>query len=170
MTPMRTVGEPAIPGKITVRAGNRKVVLAKHAGESARHVLLKALVFGLYVADYPELVAEPRFSGRYRPDLLQLNAAGEPVFWAECGATGHEKLAFLARAYPSTHIVVAKQVARIDPLAEAVSGIVDPLRRMAPLDLVNVPADAERFIGQTGKITVAFGDVALRRFEPGTPD
>jgi hypothetical protein len=163
---MRAAGEPAIAGKITVRAGGRKVVLVKRAGESARHVLLKAIVFGLYVAAYPEIVVEPRFAGRYRPDLLQLGDDGVPLLWGECGTTAHEKLAFLARAYPSTHLVVAKQAARIEPLAGAMAAILAPLRRTAPLDLVNVPDDAERLIGPTGELAVRFEDVDLRRFEP----
>ena len=139
------------------------MVLAKHAGESTCHVLLKALVFGLYVADYPALSVEPHYPGRYRPDLLQLDD-GTPVFWAECGVTGHEKIAFLARTYPTTHIVIAKQLPRIDPLADALAEIVTPVRRQAPLDLVNVPADAERFISPTGEIAVTFRDVEVRRF------
>jgi len=163
---MRADGEPAIPGKITVRAGGRKVVLVKHAGESARHVLLKALVFGLYVDAYPALVVEPRFPGRYRPDLLELGDDGTPRFWAECGVTGHEKIAVLARAYPTTHIAIAKQLPRIDPLADALSAILALIRRAAPLDLINVPADAERFISPTGEIAVTFADVEVRRFDP----
>lgn len=166
MTRMRLAGEPALPAKITVRAGGRKVVLAKQAGESARHILLKALVFGLYVPDYPDVVIEPRFHQRYRPDLLHLDPAGQPTFWAECGVTGRDKLLALIRTYPATHLVVAKQLPRIESLREAMATMVAATRRSAPVDLVNVPADADRFIGPNGEITVTFQDVARYRFPP----
>ena len=47
MPRMTARGEPPLAGKLTVRAGGRKLVLAKRAWESERDVLLTARVFAL---------------------------------------------------------------------------------------------------------------------------
>ena len=113
---MTADGELPLAGKLTVRAGGRKVILVKRARESERHVLLKALVFGLYVDRYPELTVEPRIRHRHRPDVVALGPDGRPSFWAECGETGKQKLEHLVRAFPGAHLVVAKQVPNPAPL------------------------------------------------------
>ena len=161
---MTADGELPLAGKLTVRAGGRKVILVKRARESERHVLLKALVFGLYVDRYPELTVEPRIRHRHRPDVVALGPDGRPSFWAECGETGKQKLEHLVRAFPGTHLVVAKQVANPAPYEAMIRAALDSVRRSAPVDLVEFPPDAARFIADDGEIAIAFDDVQLRRF------
>src|SRR3712207_1194814 len=105
---MPTRTDLALPRKFTVRADDLKLVLVKGAGESERHVLLKALVFGLYVATYPQLAVEVAIGKRYKPDLVALDDGGHAIFWAECGEIGRDKIIHLVRGYPRTHLVVAK--------------------------------------------------------------
>lgn len=164
MARMTSRGELPLPGKLTVRAGHRKVVLAKRAWESERHVLLKALVFGLYVAGYPELAVERAIGERYKPDLVALEVDGQPLLWAECGETGRQKLEYLIKALPGTHLVVAKQVASIAPHRAVIETAVAKGKRSAPVELLNFPPDASRFLGEDGGITIGFADVTLVRF------
>ncbi len=164
MPRMTVRGEPPLAGKLTVRAGGRKLVLAKRAWESERHVLLKALVFALYVRAYPNLAVERSIGHRYKPDLVALDAEGRLVFWAECGETGREKLAFLVKAFPATHLVIAKQVPTQAPYEAMVRQALAGVRRTAPVELLNVPADAARFIGEDGAISVTFEEVEVVRF------
>lgn len=159
MARMTTHGELPLAGKLTVRVGGRKLVLAKRAWESERHVLLKALVFGLYVPIFPNLTVERPIGHRYQPDLVALAADGRPLFWAECGETGRQKLASLVRAFPDTHVVVAKQVATLAPYAAMVRAAVSGVRRGAPVELLNLPPDADRFIAPDGEITIGLADV-----------
>ena len=84
---MRHGDEATLPRKLTVRAHGRKLILAKRTWESERHVLLKALVFGLYVPSYPDLFVERAIGHRYVPDLVALDSHSDPVFWTECGET-----------------------------------------------------------------------------------
>lgn len=161
---MTARGEPPIGGKLTVRAGGRKLVLAKRAGESERHVLLKALVFGLYVGRYPDLAVERPVGHRYTPDLVALGSGGRPVFWAECGVTGRDKLAHLIRTFPATHLVVAKQVASLAPFEAMVRTVLAGTVRAAPIEIVNVPPDAARFVGEDGRITIGDDDAEIVRF------
>lgn len=158
---MREPGEPAIAGKLTIRAGGRKVVLRKHPWESSRHVLLKALVFALYVPDYPALVIEPPRGGRYAPDLAAFAADGAPVFWAECGETGRDKLGWLLKHRPATHLVLARQGVALDPWRSLVDELAVGLRREAPVELVLVPRGAERFIRPNGEVVVSRDDVTI---------
>jgi len=161
---MREPGEIPLPGKMTVRADGRKLVLGKRPGESARHVLLKAIVWALYLPRYPQLSVEPPRRGRYRPDLVALDDDGDPLFWAECGETGRAKTAALVRTLPTTHLVFAKQVARIDPYRAMIGDALAGARRSAPVELLNLPPDADRLLLPTGEIAVTFDDVQLVTF------
>ena len=107
MARMGATDELVLPRKLTFRAHGRKLVLVKRPWESERHVLLKALVFALYVPSYPDLVVERAIGHRYKPDLVQLDLGGRPAFRAECGETARDKLVLLARAIPATHLVIA---------------------------------------------------------------
>ena len=155
---MRHRDEVTLPRKLTVRAHGRKLVLAKRTWESERHVLLKALVFGLYVPWYPNLFVERSIGHRYTPDLVALDSQGDPVFWAECGETARNKLAHLVRSFPTTHLVVANQGSSLVPLAEIVGSAVPAKGRTAPIELLNFPDDAVRYFGQDGEIDVTFTD------------
>jgi hypothetical protein len=165
MPPMRARDEPAIARKLTVRAHGRKLVLVKRAGESERHVLLKALVFGLYAGRYPDLRVEVPLARptRYKPDLVAVDAEGRPLFWAECGETGKEKIEYLVRAFPATHLVIAKQATRLAPFVAIVRRALPPGGRPAPVELLNFPPDAARHIAPDGSIDPACADCEIVR-------
>jgi len=135
-------------------------VLVKRARESERHVLLTALVFGLYGGRDPGPTVEPRFRHRDRPDLVALDADGEPVFWAECGETSRQKLAALLLGFPGTHLLVAKQVPRLDRSGALLGELAAGVAQRAPVELLDFPAGAEACLGPDGGIRVSRGDVA----------
>ncbi|MDX1420203.1 MAG: hypothetical protein R3181_09570 [Rubricoccaceae bacterium] len=150
--------------KLTLRAAGRggpqKVVFVKKPVESLEHVLMKAFLWALYLPDYPALSIEVPIGDRYKPDLVQLNARGEPLFWGESGRVGLEKVRSLTRRFPDTHFAVAKWAERLDPHVALVEGALGDRPRRAPFDLLAFPPDAAtRFIADDGTITVAFDDV-----------
>jgi hypothetical protein len=67
----------------------RRVRLWQRTGESYEHVLMKALGYAMYVAEFPALEIEQRVGLRYKPDLVARGTGREfesPfAFWGECG-------------------------------------------------------------------------------------
>ena len=166
---MRDPNEPAIPRKLTLSAAGRRIVFVKRAGESERHVLLKALVFARYAPDYPNLAVEVGFGHRYKPDLVSFDTEGRPVFWAECGETGKAKVAHLVQGFRDTHLVFAKQVTHLGPYAAMIEEAWPRNGRSAPVELLNFPPDAAELIGPDGAISGTCDDCEVRRF-PATRD
>ncbi len=60
--------------------------------------------------------------------------------------TGHDKLAWLLRTLPSTHIVFAWQQTRIKPFLKLVEEARDLVRRVEPVEVINFPMDASNCI------------------------
>jgi hypothetical protein len=164
---MRDPGEPAIPRKLTLSVAGRRIVFVKRAGESERHVLLKALVFARYVPDYPDIAVEVGFGHRYKPDLVSLDADGRPAFWAECGETARAKIGSLVSGFRDTHLVFAKQTTYLAPYAAMVEEAWPRNGRSAPVELLNFPPGAAELIGQDGAISGTCDDCEVVRF-PGT--
>lgn len=121
-------------------------------------MLLKALVFGLYVAAYPNLTVEVAIGNRYKPDLVALDTDGLPTFWGECGEIGRDKLVRLVRGYPHTHLVIAKQTSSLEPYLAIARSAGSTKPRTAPVELLNFPPDAHRFLRPNGEIEVSFDD------------
>ena len=145
--------------KLTLRAEGQKVVFVKKRQEGIEHVLMKAFVWALYLPAYPDLAVEIPVGDRYKPDVVGLDARGEPVFWGEAGKVSPDKIDSLLRRYPNTHFAVAKWAAPLDPFVDLVEEALDG-RRRAPFDLLRLPPDAgERFIADDGTITLGFDDV-----------
>lgn len=71
--------------KWTLRAHGRQVVFVKKPVESTEHVVMKALIWALYLPQYPDLIVEIPVGDKYKPDVVSLDAQGEPVFWGEAG-------------------------------------------------------------------------------------
>ena len=163
---MRRPGERPIPGKLTVRVGQRKLVLAKGAGESERHVLLKALLFARYVGEYPDLLVERKVGLRYKPDLVALGPTGSVRFWGEGGVTSRQKVQWLVRHLRDGHLVFARQAGAGDTFAESVA---EAIRRDGRHGLIEVLAfgdDAWDVIAADGTIDPAALLPAVTRFEP----
>ena len=156
--------ELALRRKLTLRAqspdGPQKVVFVKKPVESIEHVLMKAFLWALYLPDYPDLAIEIPIGDRYKPDLVQRDRRGEPVFWGESGKVGLEKYRSLLRRFPDTHFAVAKWAERLDPHVAIVRDAIDSRPRRAPFDLLSFPPDAAaRFLADDGTVTVSFDDV-----------
>jgi hypothetical protein len=106
--------------KLTVRAHGRTLVLVKRPGEGAEHVLMKAVLWALYLPAYPALAVEVPVGDRYKPDLVAAGPDGRPAFWGEAGKVSAQKIRALARRFPDTHFAVAKWTTRLDPHAARV--------------------------------------------------
>ena len=115
--------------KWTLRAHSRQVVFVKKSNERAEHVLMKAFLWALYLPMYPDLSVEVRVGDRYKPDVVALDEGGHPIFWAEAGQVGLDKIRSLLRRYRNTHFAIAKWATRLDPYVELVNGALEGLRR-----------------------------------------
>lgn len=169
----------ALRRTLTLRASDgadlRKLVLVKKRGESIEHVLMKAVLWALYLPAYPEMQVEVSIGDAYKPDLVQLEpppgglAYGdpEPVFWGEAGKVSAAKWRSLLKRFPHTHFAVAKWAERLDPHADIVRRALGGRARRAPFDLLSVPADAaDRFLADDGTVRVTFDDVERVRLGP----
>ncbi len=161
------MSERYLERKFSVRAHGRTLVLHKHRLEKLEHRVMMALLWALYLPSYPALRVDIAVNSRYRPDLVELDGAGEPIFWGECGAVGTEKLRHLCRRYSATHLVFAKWSVRLDPIAAQIEGVLRGLKRSAPVELIAFPADSGRHIDEHGTITIQASDLERRVWQPG---
>jgi hypothetical protein len=151
--------------KWTLRAGDQRVVVVKRAYERTTHVVMKALLWALYLPEYPDLVIEVAVGDRYKPDVVALDPRGRPRFWGEAGQVGVKKIRSLARRYRSTHLAVAKWDTRLDLVHGMIQTALTGLERKAPTDVICFPPDsAERFIDAEGAVHILHEDVDWFRF------
>lgn len=148
--------------KLSFQAHGRTLVLVKHPNEKLQHRLMMALLWSLYLPRYPDLRIDVPVGVRYRPDLVALGPDGRPAFWGEAGDVGAEKLHHLCSRYRDTHLVVAKWATNLRPVAAMIDEALAGVRRAAPVELIGFRADAERFVGPTGTITISFDDIERR--------
>ncbi|HYE58064.1 MAG TPA: hypothetical protein VD948_06145 [Rhodothermales bacterium] len=150
---------------LTFRAHGRKVVFVKRAGESAEHVVGKALLWALYLPQYPDLAVEVGIGHRYKPDVVALCPEGTPAFWGEAGVVSAVKVASLGRRFRDTHFAHATWRTSL-PQAEAFVRAALGSTRRAPFDvLVFNLDDALALIEDDGTITATFADVPHVRIE-----
>ena len=141
--------------KWTFRAGDRQIVFIKRSLEQTSHVLMKAYLWALYLPEYPDLSVEIHIGDRYKPDVVQLDEMGHPLFWGESGKVSPKKIESLLRRYPRTHFAIAKWDMNLAPLVEVVTMAMSGLKRVAPFDLISFPPDSpERFIDEDGYIEI----------------
>lgn len=139
--------------KWTFKAHGKQVVFVKHAREQSAHVFMKALLWALYLPEYPELSVEIPVGDRFKPDVVALGPDHEPIFWGEAGKVSTEKIRSLVRRYRHTHFAIAKWNMNITPLIDLVEKAVSKHHRSAPFDIIRFPVDsAERFIDEQGHI------------------
>ena len=149
--------------KLSFRKGEQRLILIKKPVESARHVMMKALLWALYLPDYPEIRVEVPVGGKYKPDLVETGPEG-PRFWAEAGSVGTEKLRRLLKRFPRTHFALAVWGTGLDPLENRVRRCLAALQRKAPVDLIRFPPDAARhFVDEKGNLDLRHEDVEWRR-------
>lgn len=151
--------------KWTMRAHDKQVVFIKKPYESDIHVLTKALIWALYLPNYPNLAVEIKAGGRYKPDLVQFGESGEPIFWGEAGQVSLKKMKDLVNRYRFTHLVFAKWDIKLEPFQKILEKETASIHRSAPIDLISFPADSDRrFIQPDGAIRITFEDVYRLRF------
>ncbi len=162
---MRRPGERPLPGKLTVRVGQRKHVFAKGAGDSERHVLLKALLFARYVGPYPDLLVERNIGQRYKPDLVVLGSYQSVRFWAEGGVTSRDKVRWLVRHVRDGHLVFARQSGDSDTFPDLVAVAVAHETRHGLVEVLSFGEDAWEALGPDGAIDPDALQPRVRRFE-----
>jgi hypothetical protein len=150
--------------KFTFQAYDRKVVFIKKPMESIHHVIMKALLWALYLPTYPHLVIEMGVGSRYKPDLAEIDSNGRPLFWGEAGRLSNRKMRTLLTRYRRTHFAFARWGTALAPFENRISKAVPKSARKAPADLIIFPEDSDkRFISANGRIELHFSDVLLRR-------
>ncbi len=153
--------------KWTLHAHGKQVVFIKKPNEHTSHVLMKALLWALYLPTYPALKVEISIGDRYKPDVVALDARdprAEPHFWGEAGQVSSDKIHSLLRRYRHTHFAIAKWATNLNPLIETITQAQQRLDRHAIIDLINFPADsAERFIDERGNIQIRHADLDWTR-------
>jgi hypothetical protein len=149
-----------VPRKRLLRAHGKKVVFARGYNESGEHVLMKALLWALYLPQYPDLTVEIRIGDRYKPDVVSLNEQGQPRFWGEAGQVSVQKIRSLARRYPDTHFAMGKWDTNLEPVIEIVKEALERTTRHAPFDVLRFPPDSGvRFIDSDGNVSVSHEDL-----------
>ena len=122
--------------------------------------MTKAFLWALYLPEYPGLAVEVQAGSRYKPDLVQFDDSGEPIFWGEAGQVSLKKMRALVQRLKSTHLVFAKWHTNLTQLHMILKNEIVSSRRWAPVDLISIPDDSdERFIGRDGTIRINFEDV-----------
>ncbi|GBC59414.1 hypothetical protein DENIS_0353 [Desulfonema ishimotonii] len=147
-------------GKWTFRAHGRQVVFIKKSNEKATHVLMKAFIWALYLTDYPDLTVEVPIGNRYKPDVVQTDAGGHPVFWGESGHVNVQKVRYLVERYRKTHIAIAKWDTELFSFTRIVEKALKGICRSAPIDMLSFPADStDQFIGENGELRISLDKV-----------
>jgi hypothetical protein len=145
--------------KWTLRAHGRQMVFLKKPFESSIHVFSKAFIWALFLPAYPNLSVEIQAAGRYKPDVVQFDDNGDPIFWAEAGQVGRRKIRALVQRYRSAHLVFAKWNQDLTPLHRIIKKEMGAVGRQAPIDLISFPAGSDqRFIQTDGTIQITFKD------------
>jgi hypothetical protein len=106
--------------KWTLRAHGRQVVFVKRPREKTAHVVMKALLWALYLPEHPDLSVEVSVGGRYKPDVVAFGEEARPRFWGAAGEVALRKIRALALRYPDTHIALAKWDTRLEPFTALV--------------------------------------------------
>ena len=98
----------------------RRVKLWQKNGESYEHVLMKALGYAMFAAEYPTLEIEIKVGLRYKPDLVARDADGEFLFWGEAGANSLRKTAWLLKHTRLQKLVLFKIGRNVKQLVEQI--------------------------------------------------
>ena len=142
--------------KWSLRAHGRQVVFVKRSNERTAHVVMKALLWALYLPEFPSLTVEVRIGDRYKPDVVALGPDERPQFWGEAGEVGQVKIRSLFKRYRTTHFAIAKWDQRLTPHLAIVKKVLTGLPRSAPVDVISFPADSvQRFIDEQGQIDIS---------------
>jgi hypothetical protein len=136
-------------------AGQR-VRLWQRTGESYEHILMKALGYAMFVAEFPNLEIERRVGLRYKPDLVARNTNGAFLFWGECGANSLRKSAWLLKHARVERLVLFKIGQNARQIAVQLRNEIEPRYRSdGRLILINFVGEIVRLTGDRKIPTVA---------------
>lgn len=161
-----------MPSKILSRrkwklyAHGQHIVVKYGVRERFVHPVMKALIWALYLPEYPTASIEIRIGDKYKPDVVAFNeqpdiyqVKQQPVFWGEAGQTSRDKIKSIVRRFPDTHFAMAKWDTGLKPYIEIVSLALEDVRRNAPFDLISFPEGSQDLIDDDGNIKISFDDV-----------
>ena len=155
--------ELLLGGKFTFYVGGQKQVFVKKPVEHLRHVMMKALLWGLYLPTYAQLKVEISIGYRYKPDLVALDS-DRPLFWAEAGHVGNQKLKRLLYRFSQTHFAFAVWGTSPAAMLARVRKRLRTVNRRAPVDVIAFPEDAaQQFIDSQGAIRIHHDDLEWQR-------
>jgi len=163
--PADIVGELHLARTLRIRAAGRTLVLAKRAGESTAHVLLKAIGYARYAPDYPDVRIEAPIGLRYKPDLVALDGAGEPRLWIECGHVDRDKVLRLVRRYPRTHLVWLRRQSQWEGAIRIVREALEGTHRSAPVEVIGVSDEALLTIAESGDADTVADTITVVRLD-----
>lgn len=151
--------------KWMLHSGGQHIVVVKGVSERFSHPLMKALLWALYLPQYPNMSIEIRIGDRYKPDVIAFPPEndlreGTPVFWGEAGQVGGQKVHKLVRRYRNTHFAIAKWSTPLEPHRRWVSDALKGVSRTAPFDLIRFhEGSAEQFIDEDGHVQLTHDDI-----------
>jgi hypothetical protein len=155
-----------LPGKLKLRAHGRSIVLHSRGRDRPSHGVMKALLWALYLPEFPTATIEIDVGDRYKPDVVALDPEGKPLLWGEAGMVSPKKLRDLAKRYREARLVVAKWAASLEPHLVHSRKAIEDVERTAPFDVISFPADGrDRFITADGDVQVSFDDVVWTQFD-----
>jgi len=151
-------------------AHNHHIVVVNGTREKFTHPLMKALLWALYMPDYPNISIEIRIGDKYKPDVVAFDEDAElrgspPIFWGEAGQVGSDKIKSIARRYRDTHFAIAKWNTNLHHFSTHLSELLDGIKRDAPFDLISFPEETVECVDDDGNIHITFDDVELIRYE-----
>lgn len=154
-----------LPGKWRLKAHGQTLVLHKRKLERSAHVIMKGLLWALYLPEYPDIQVEVKVGLRYKPDLVARSVQGDFLFWGEAGRVGLGKVEKLLRRYRDTHFVFAKWDCRLEPWQAILQQAASQVEREAPVELLGFPPDSrERFVSDNGEVRVELDQLEFYRF------
>jgi hypothetical protein len=146
--------------EIPLTANGVTKVLQKRRMESIQHVLTKAVLWKVFMDDYPDLQIERDIGDpNYLPDIVQLDSSGKmPIFWGEAGRVKPHKAIDLMQRYPDTHIVHCRWGMDIDQFRTPVLETIEAMQeegtlmsmpeRSQPFEFCSIPFDVWKFVDE----------------------
>jgi uncharacterized protein YaeQ len=96
----------------------RSLTLFKHKGEPMEHVLLKALGYALFASLYENLEVDAHLNFKYQPDIVALDATGEPELWIQCGAPDADRLEYALKHTRASRVILITQAPALEPIVQ----------------------------------------------------
>lgn len=89
--------EIILPRKWTVRAHEKRIIVIRGEQEKAVHPVMKALLWALYLPQFPTIQIEVAIGDHYKPDLIAQDEKENVLFWGEAGKLKIEKIKKLVK-------------------------------------------------------------------------